>query len=522
MENKEDNNIVDQILIGNRPIPMKIAEKVLKSICKIIINKEGKRAFGTGFFMKITSSLNFLLTNFHVINPNIVNKINSIIHIEINNQNYELILKNRFIKYFDKPIDVTVIQIKSEDKFFNNIEFLGYDSNYKQNGYNIYKDVDVFSIQHPFGEDAAIASGKIEEIHNEQFYHSISTQFGSSGCPIILNSNNINLIQVIGIHKNADNNKKLNGGTFIGVIIDELKNIPNYIPNNNLIQNNKKIIYNNNFIDAEIFIKEDDINKNIQIINSFEQHNNLNIQNSSGEDEINKRECEIIINDELVFPFSFTHIFNKKGKYKIKYKFKRLLSEIKYLFYNCSSLTSIDLSELNTKNVTDMSYIFYQCSSLTNINFSNFYTKNVINMSNMFYGCSSLTNLDLSNFDTKNVTNMNKMFCDCVSLISLDLSNFHTPNVKNIHMMFCNCESLISLDLSNFNTKNVLDRINFDKIELMEYYFLEASELNTDYSNDAEDMFNGCISLKKKNVIFNDDKIKKQMDKNLEKNCHIF
>ena len=169
-----------------------------------------------------------------------------------------------------------------------------------------------------------------------------------------------------------------------------------------------------------------------------------------------------------------------------------------------------------------MSYIFYQCSSLTNINFSNFYTKNVINMSNMFYGCSSLTNLDLSNFDTKNVTNMNKMFCDCVSLISLDLSNFHTPNVKNIHMMFCNCESLISLDLSNFNTKNVLDRINFDKIELMEYYFLEASELNTDYSNDAEDMFNGCISLKKKNVIFNDDKIKKQMDKNLEKNCHIF
>ena len=50
MEEKEDNNIIDQILIGNRPIPMKIAEKVLKSICKIIINKGGKKAFGTGFF----------------------------------------------------------------------------------------------------------------------------------------------------------------------------------------------------------------------------------------------------------------------------------------------------------------------------------------------------------------------------------------------------------------------------------------------------------------------------------------
>ena len=287
MEDKEDNNIVNQILIGNRPIPMKIAEKVLKSICKIIINKDGKRAFGTGFFMKITSCLKFLLTNFHVINPSIINKINSIIHIEINNQNYELILKNRLVKYFNKPIDVTVIQIKNEDKFFNSIEFLGYDSNYKQNGYNIYKSVDAFSIQHPFGEDAAIASGKIEEIHNEQFYHSMSTQFGSSGCPIILNNNNINLIQVIGIHKNADNNKKLNGGTFIGVIIDKLKNIPNDILNKDLIINNDNIINDNNFIDCEIFIKEDDINKNIQIINSFEQHNNLNGKNSLGEEEMN-------------------------------------------------------------------------------------------------------------------------------------------------------------------------------------------------------------------------------------------
>ena len=46
-----------------------------------------------------------------------------------------------------------------------------------------------------------------------------------------------------------------------------------------------------------------------------------------------------------------------------------------------------------------MSYIFYGCSSLTSLNLSN----NVNNMSYIFYGCSSLISLDLSNFNINNV-----------------------------------------------------------------------------------------------------------------------
>jgi surface protein len=42
----------------------------------------------------------------------------------------------------------------------------------------------------------------------------------------------------------------------------------------------------------------------------------------------------------------------------------------------------------------------------------------------MFYNCSSLTSLDVSNFDTGNVTDMIFMFGYCFSLTSLNLSNF--------------------------------------------------------------------------------------------------
>jgi len=59
---------------------------------------------------------------------------------------------------------------------------------------------------------------------------------------------------------------------------------------------------------------------------------------------------------------------------------------INKMFYNCSSLTYLNLSNFNTNNVTNMSYMFYNCSSLNSLNLSNFNTNNVKNISCMFYG----------------------------------------------------------------------------------------------------------------------------------------
>ncbi|MBQ1885287.1 MAG: BspA family leucine-rich repeat surface protein, partial [Bacteroidales bacterium] len=57
-------------------------------------------------------------------------------------------------------------------------------------------------------------------------------------------------------------------------------------------------------------------------------------------------------------------------------------------------------------------------------------------------GCSSLTTLDVSNFNTANVTDMGGMFSDCRSLTTLDLSNFNTANVTDMYSMFYYCISL--------------------------------------------------------------------------------
>ncbi len=129
------------------------------------------------------------------------------------------------------------------------------------------------------------------------------------------------------------------------------------------------------------------------------------------------------------------------------------------MFYGCNNLTSLDLSNFNTTNVTNMSGMFYGCNNLTSLDLSNFNTTKVTDMQQMFYNCPSLTSLDLSNFNTTNVTNMQFMFYVCRNLISLNVSNFNTTNVTDMRNMFSGCSSLTSLNLSNFNTSNVTNMI---------------------------------------------------------------
>ena len=166
------------------------------------------------------------------------------------------------------------------------------------------------------------------------------------------------------------------------------------------------------------------------------------------------------------------------------------------MFEGCSALKSLDLTNFNTANVTNMSNMFYGCSALTSLGLTNFNTAKVTEMGNMFNGCSALKSLDLTNFNTAKVTNMSNMFYGCSALTSLDLTNFNTAKVTYMDYMFNGCSALTSLDLTNFNTA---------KVTYMNNMFEGCSALTTIYASDkfdtdnvwnGLDMFTGCKSLK--------------------------
>ena len=178
------------------------------------------------------------------------------------------------------------------------------------------------------------------------------------------------------------------------------------------------------------------------------------------------------------------------------------------MFYNCSSLTSLDVSSFDTRKVTNMSCMFEGCSSLTSLDLSNFNTSNVTDMNYMFHGCSGLTSLDLSNFDTSNVTNMMCMFYGCSGLTSLDVSSFNTSEVTGLFRFFEDCSSLTNLDISSFDTRKVDDMRNMfnnDK-SLTTIYVGSQWDTSNVTSSGGTMMFSGCTSLKgEKGTTYNPD-----------------
>ena len=135
------------------------------------------------------------------------------------------------------------------------------------------------------------------------------------------------------------------------------------------------------------------------------------------------------------------------------------------MFWKCSSITEIDLSNFNTSRVESMYNMFRYCSSLTSLNLSNFNTSQVWNFHCMFFGCSSLASLDLSSFDTSKVKFMHMMFFGCSSLASLDLSNFDTSEVIQMENMFNGCTQLKYINLNNFDESQLTGFDNmFNKI----------------------------------------------------------
>ncbi len=188
------------------------------------------------------------------------------------------------------------------------------------------------------------------------------------------------------------------------------------------------------------------------------------------------------------------------------------------------SLTQPDLSSLETGSVTDMhrmfanehqivlenpvnvtfcgmgscwtnsysNYSITSAPSFTAVDLSHFDTSSVTDMSEMFRG-SLFNGIHLESFDTSNVTDMSRMFQSSLAQTIVFGPNFNTAQVTNMSWMFSG-GYLTNLDLSGFNTSNVTD---------MSYMFaysglsggLDVSALNTSSVTNMAGMFSAASNL---------------------------
>ena len=132
-------------------------------------------------------------------------------------------------------------------------------------------------------------------------------------------------------------------------------------------------------------------------------------------------------------------------------------SEITYaglMFHRCANVSYICPFILTNKN-NSLHGIFSGCHSLTTLDVSNFDTSNVTDMSYAFY-TNNLIELDLSDWDTSNVTNMNHILYSCQNLKTLNISNWNLDNVNNMGWFVNQCNNLneIIMNDSDYNSVN--------------------------------------------------------------------
>lgn len=130
-----------------------------------------------------------------------------------------------------------------------------------------------------------------------------------------------------------------------------------------------------------------------------------------------------------------------------------------YMFSSYNNVNTMDFSNVDTSQVTDMSYMFYGLYGLTSLDLSKFNTSNVTTMNGMFYYSTGFTSLDLSSFNTSNVTNMAYMFYYMNKLTDLDISSFDTSKVTNVNYLFGGSYKLANIKMNNASFESVTSSI---------------------------------------------------------------
>ena len=515
-----------------------IDEQQQKSICKIRINYDD---IGYGF-LALSPLTNKKILVAKIDSSYFLSKENDI-KLIINNKDPILLMSNeQRIIYSNGKFNITILELKESDGI-NEDNFLHFDFDGKENNNIIrhYKGKEIYIIPYKTKSKIIYPLGKIVDTEdNEKFVHDCK-DLDKDLIPFPVFS--LDNYKIIGI------NESINKGIFLKNILDEFnelvkkeeedknekeekkeenddiiikkklsseirerinenkskmnqikKGMKRNIGDNNLsMENNEK-----NIMILIIVVNTEDVGNEVYFLDNYKYINPQNKKRETGfMKEIKDLKEKVILtmikpNDERIqIPFDNKFIPKEEGNHIIEIEVQEQIQDFSHMFYGCTNIIDIDLSNFDFQSTRIMNDMFNYCINLVNIRFPQSSIENVINTSYMFSYCKKLLKIDLSNMNTENVISMAGMFQHCESLKSLDLSNFDIKNNTQLSCMFNDCYELNEVIFSaKFNTKNVMFMPwMFYGCENLLSLDLTMFKFDEKIIRDMSQMFNGCDKL---------------------------
>lgn len=122
---------------------------------------------------------------------------------------------------------------------------------------------------------------------------------------------------------------------------------------------------------------------------------------------------------------------------------------LKYTFYACLGITSVDLSSVQKIGIEGMNSAFRDCVGITSVDLSSLQTVDVTGLNDAFNGCKGITSVDLSSLQFVYANGLSNAFRDCVGITSVVLSSLHEVNLSGLSRAFYGCTGLTSVDFSS-------------------------------------------------------------------------
>jgi surface protein len=175
------------------------------------------------------------------------------------------------------------------------------------------------------------------------------------------------------------------------------------------------------------------------------------------------------------------------------------------LFSNCNYLETVDLSLIDTSNVTGTGLVnlFSYCTALTSIDLSSFDFQQVTSFAGMFTGCQNAV-INLGTNNSPNLTNMAGMFsAACTrpgSSTNLDLSHLDLSHVTNASSAFSNSSNYDNIQSITLPTKasgrffsNALTNMSSMFYGRQGLQYIPLNDFDTSNVTDFRDTFRGCV-----------------------------
>ena len=238
----------------------------------------------------------------------------------------------------------------------------------------------------------------------------------------------------------------------------EEENIPIYIENNEII--------NNNLINALYQVEE---GKTISFFNN---------------DDSNLQKNDFIITKKSFSQKNLRYLNNL---------------QINNSFYTPKESGNLSIEISFKKNLTSLSNFFKNNNNLLKADLKNFNMEGVVTMKSTFSGCSNLLEVDLEGVDSKNLKNMDNTFEKCTKLIKVNLSMKNISKYLESNNTFMDCENLKNINLSTFQNINKNMFLGIKSNPTIQANELISNDLNYVFNINLNITINIIISTKESN-----------------------